>query len=322
MRRSFVNSVITAKIERVVQMSVRFRIYSGFLVICLLWGSSWAAVKLGLETVPPFLSIGIRFSIASIILGLVIIVRRLSVPTDKKFWKLVFILCSTSFTIPFVLIYWAQIQVNSGLASVLFATFPLWVAILSHFFLPNERITPQRIVGMVFGFLGVVVIFNNGFSDVNSTTLLGMTAIIIGAIIQAFGLIALRRFGKQMHPVMLNFWPMLLSTVVLFAVSIGTEDYSTVLFDIKAIGSLVYLSFFCTVVTFVIYFWLVKHIEAVILSLSAFITPVIAVFIGVIMMGEGFTSTAYIGSTIVLIGVAVATIGDLVAVYRRKMSET
>jgi drug/metabolite transporter (DMT)-like permease len=303
-------------------MSVRLRIYSCFLVICLLWGSSWAAVKLGLETVPPFLSLGIRFFIASIILGLVILVRRLDVPTDKKFWKLVFILCSTSFTIPFVLIYWAQIQVNSGLASVLFATFPLWVAILSHFFLPNERITPQRIVGLVFGFLGVVVIFNNAFSDVSSTTLLGMSAIIIGAIIQAFGLIALRRFGKQMHPVVLNFWPMLLSTVVLFAISIGTEDYSTVLFDMKTIGSLVYLSIFCTVVTFVIYFWLVKHIEAVILSLSAFITPVIAVFIGVIMMGEGFTSTAYIGSTIVLIGVAVATIGDLVAVYRRKMSET
>jgi drug/metabolite transporter (DMT)-like permease len=297
---------------------VRVRIYSGFLVICLLWGSSWAAVKLGLETVPPFLSLGIRFAIASSILGLIIVVRHLKVPSDKNFWKLVFILCSTSFTIPFILIYWAQIQVNSGLASVLFATFPLWVAILSHFFLPNERITPQRIVGMVIGFLGVVVIFNNGFSEVSNITLLGMCAIIIGAIIQAFGLIALRRFGKDMHPVVLNFWPMLLSTVILFAVSIGTEDYSTVLFDLKAIGSLVYLSIFCTVITFVVYFWLVKHMEVVILSLSAFITPVIAVFIAVMMMGEGFASTAYIGSSFVLIGVAIATIGDLLAVYRRK----
>jgi drug/metabolite transporter (DMT)-like permease len=321
MRRSFANSVITAKIERVAQMAVRLRIYSGFLVICLLWGSSWAAVKLGLETVPQFLSLGIRFSIASSILGLVIVIQHLRVPTEKIFWKLVVILCSTSFTIPFVLIYWAQIQVNSGLASVLFATFPLWVAIFSHFFLPNEGITPQRIVGMFLGFLGVVVIFNNGFSDVRSTTLLGMCAIILGAIIQAFGLIALRRFGKNMHPVMLTFWPMLMSAVLLLAVSYGTEDYSTVLFDIKTVGSLVYLSIFCTVVTFVIYFWLVKHIEVVILSLSAFITPVIAVFIGVIMMGEEFTSTASLGSTIVLVGVAVATIGDLVAVYRREKSE-
>ena len=302
-------------------MSVRLRIYFGYFIICLLWGSSWAAVRLGLDTVPPFLSLGIRFCIASLILGFVILIRRMRVPTDKNFWKLVFILCSTSFTIPFILIYWAQIKVNSGFASVLFATFPFWVAIFSHLFLPDERITSQRIVGMVIGFLGVIVIFNNAFSDVSNTTYLGMIAIIIGAIIQAFGLIALRRFGKKIHPIVLNFWPMFLSTIILFAISIGTENYSAVLFDVKSIGSLVYLSIFCTVITFVIYFWLVKHIEVVILSLSAFITPVIAVFIGVLMMEEGFTSTAYIGSSIVLIGVAVATIGDLVAVYRRKKGE-
>jgi drug/metabolite transporter (DMT)-like permease len=320
MRRSFVNSVITVKIERVVPMSLRLRIYSGFLVICLFWGSSWAAVKLGLETIPTFLSLGMRFFVASGILGLIITVRRISVPTDKMFWKLVLILCSTSFTIPFVLIYWGQIQVNSGIASVLFATFPLWVAIFSHFFLPDERMTSQRIIGMILGFIGVVIIFNNGFSELSNTALLGMLAIIIGATIQAFGLVALRRYGKNLHPVILNFWPMLLSAVILSAVSICTEDYSTVVFDIKAIGSLVYLSVFCTVITFVIYYWLVKHVEAVVLSLSAFITPVIAVFIGVIIMEEGFTSTAYIGSTIVLIGVAVANISDLKAVYHGKTS--
>jgi drug/metabolite transporter (DMT)-like permease len=300
-------------------MSLRLRIYSGFFVICILWGSSWAAVKLGLETVPTFLSLGIRFTIATIILGLFIAVRRLKVPRDNNFWKLALILCVASFTLPFVLIYWAQLQVNSGLASVLFATFPLWVAILSHFFLPNERITPQRIIGVIFGFTGVAIIFNNGFSDVSSKAILGMTALIIGAIIQAFSLIALRNHGKDMHPVMLTFWPMLMSAVIMFAISIVTENYSTVLFDAKAIGSLIYISIFCTVTTFVIYFWLIKHVEAVILSLSAFITPVIAVFIGVIFLGEGFTSTAYIGTTIVLLGVAIATIGDLVAVRRRQI---
>jgi drug/metabolite transporter (DMT)-like permease len=302
-------------------MSLRLRIYFGYFTICLLWGSSWAAVKLGLETIPTLLSLGIRFTIASIILGLIIAVKRLRVPTDKIFWLLVLILCSTSFTIPFVLIYWGQVRVNSGLSSVLFATFPLWVVILSQLFLPNERMTIQRIIGIIIAFLGVMIIFNNAFSDVSRTPLLGMSAIIVGAIIQSFGLIALRRLGKQMHPVMLNFWPMLISAVVLCAISLGTEDYSTVVLSMKAIGSIVYLSLFCTVATFVIYFWLIKHVEAVVLSLSAFITPVIAVFIGVILMGEEFTSAASIGSMIVLIGVAYATIGDLVIAYRRKTNE-
>jgi len=299
-------------------LPLRIKIYSGFFIICFFWGSSWAAVKLGLESVPIFLSLGIRFTIASIILGLFIFIFRLKIPTDRKFWKLVFFLSVTSFAIPLVLIYRAQLQVNSGLASVLFATFPLWVAILSHFFLPDEKITLQRIIGIALGFLGVVIIFNDGFSELSDTTILGMVAIIFGAFIQASGLVAVRRFGNEMHPVLLIFWPVLLSSIIMLAVSIATEDYSASIFDPKAIASIVYLALFCTVIAFVTNFWLIKHVEAVILSLSAFITPVIAVFIGVNIMGEAFTATIYLGSAIVLIGIAVANISDIVNVYRRK----
>lgn len=297
-------------------MSLRIKIYFGYIAICILWGSSWAAVKLGIETIPPILSLGIRFLIASIILGSVVVLRRIAIPTDKKFWKLAIILCATSLTIPYVLIYWAQMRVNSGIASVLFATFPFWVAIFSHFFLPNERMTFPRILGMFLGFLGIVVIFNNGFSDMSSNTFIGMLAIIIGAIIEALGLIALRRLGENMHPVTLNFWTILLSAAPLLIISIAVEDYSIIHFDLKTVVSLLYLSVFCTVVTFVIYFWLVKHIEAIILSLSAFITPVLAVIIAVILMGEKITGTVYLGSSLVLIGVAIATIGDLLSTRR------
>jgi drug/metabolite transporter (DMT)-like permease len=303
-------------------MSLRLKIYLGFVLICLLWGSSWAAVKIGLQGIPPFLSLSLRFSIASIILGMVVFAQRLSVPTDKTFWKLVLLLCVTSFTIPFALIYWGQIRVDSGLASVLFATYPLWVAILSHFFLPNEKITLLKIVGMILGFLGVVYIFNDGFFNVNNTVLVGMFAIVISAIIQAFGLVAIRRWGAAVHPVTLNLWPMAISILPLFIVSVLTEDYSTIVINGSSIGSLLYLALFCTVITFVIYFWLVKYVEVVILSLSAFITPVLAIIIGGFVVGENITSRIIAGSLIVLVGVAVATIGDLVTAYRRKMTES
>jgi putative membrane protein PagO len=299
-------------------MSLRLKIYAGFIIICLLWGSSWAAVKLGLESIPPILSLGLRLSLASMILGVIIVLRRLQVPTDRKFWSLVFILCGTSFTIPFVMIYWAQIHVNSGLAAVLFATFPLWVAVLSHFILPHEQLTFSRIVGIGIGFIGVIVIFNKSFFNMTSTTFLSMSAIIMGAIIQASGLVALRKLGEKMHPVMLNFWPMLISTIVLFLASLVTEDYSNIQFDPKVIISLIYLSILCTVITFVIYFFLVKHIEAVILSLSAFVTPVIAMFIGVLVMGEDLTATVTLGSLIVLIGVGIATLGDYMTRRRQR----
>jgi drug/metabolite transporter (DMT)-like permease len=303
-------------------MSLRVKIYFGFIIICLLWGSSWAAVKIGLEGIPPLLSLTLRFSIASIILGVVVLVRRLRVPTDQTFWRLAALLCVTSFTIPFAFIYWGQIRVDSGLASVLFATYPLWVAILSHFFLPNEKITLLKIAGMILGFLGVLYIFYDGLFNVNNTILGGMFAIVISAIIQAFGLVAIRRWGTTVHPVTLNLWPMVISILPLFILSFMTEDYSTIVFNTASLGSLLYLALFCTVVTFVVYFWLVKYVEVVILSLSAFMTPVLAIIIGGFVVGEKITGRIIAGSLIVLLGVAVATIGDLVTVYRRKMNES
>jgi len=302
-------------------MSLRLKVLLGFIIICLIWGSSWAAVKIGIESIPPLLSLGIRFTLASIILGLIAFVKRLTIPMEKKFWILVLIMVSTSFTVPFVFIYWAQLRVGSGLASVLFATYPFWVAIVSHFLLPSEKITFVRIIGIVIGFLGVIFIFNNGFSDVNIKMFYGMAAIIAGSIIQAFGLVFLRRLGENAHPVTLNFCSMSLSALPLFITSFIFEDYSNLIFNANAIGSLAYLSIFCTVITFVIYFWLVKHVEAVILSLSAFITPVIAVVIGVILLKEKITNDVYIGSALVLIGVAFASIGDIFTHYRRGVSK-
>jgi drug/metabolite transporter (DMT)-like permease len=297
-------------------MPLRLKLLLGFAIICLIWGSSWAAVKIGIESIPPLFSLGIRFSIASIILGIIVLTKHLDIPRTRKFWSLVFIMCLTSFTVPFVLIYWAQLKVGSGLASVLFATYPFWVAIVSHFILPNEKITPVRIIGVVIGFLGVTFIFNNGFYGVSSRVLFGMAAIILGSIIQAFGLVYLRRLGSDAHPVTLNFCSMLISALPLFAASLVFEDHSNMIFNASTIGSILYLSIFCTVITFVIYFWLVKHVEAVILSLSAFITPVIAVVIGVVFMNEKISDDVYIGTALVLVGVAFATLGDLFNRYR------
>ena len=298
-------------------MSLRLKVLIGFTVICLLWGSSWAAVKIGLESVPPLLSLGIRFTIASCILGLIVLWKHLRIPTEKKFWMLVLLMCSTSFTVPFVLIYWAQMQISSGLASVLFATYPFWVALISHFILPKEKITCTRIMGIGIGFLGVFFIFNKGFSEVSLSMLYGMAALIAGAIIQAFGLVFLRRMGEHAHPVTLNFCSMSLSALPLFAASYIFEDYSKMIFNTQTLGAILYLSVFCTVMTFVIYFWLVKHVEAIILSLSAFMTPVIAVLIGVLVMKETITQGVYIGSALVLLGVLFTTLGDVYTRYRR-----
>ncbi len=178
--------------------------------------------------------------------------------------------------------------------------------------------TSVRWIGTILGFAGIVLIFRSGLNEIHSLRWLSMVAIVIAAIFQASGLVALRKMGNLVHPVVLNFWSMLFGGLFLLATSIAVEDYSHISFPIKVIGSIVYLSSFSTVFTFVTYFWLAKHIEAVVLSLSAFITPIIAVFVGVIFMREVMTGNDYVGTVLVILGVAIATVGNVLKLFHRR----
>jgi drug/metabolite transporter (DMT)-like permease len=264
------------------------------------------------------LSAALRFCVACVVLGVWIAFKRLPFPRSKKVWKLVFIVCATSFTIPFALIYWGQTQVSSGLASVLFATFPFWVLLLSCIFLPEEHIGVFHWIGLVLGFFGIVLIFHTGFAQSNANLLLGMAAILGSAFIESSTLIALRKYRQHVDPIVLNFWSMLFGAIILLSASAMYEHVSFTVFDPRSVFSLVYLGTFGTVATFVIYFWLARHVEAIILSLIAFITPVVALVIGILWMGEQIGIEEIIGAIIVLAAIVVANIRELQALFAKE----
>jgi drug/metabolite transporter (DMT)-like permease len=292
-------------------MSLRFKIIFGFLVVCLIWGTTWAAVQIGVQSVPPLLSAALRFCIACVILGAWILIKRLPFPRSKHVWKLILMICTTSFTIPFAFIYWGQTQVSSGLASILFATFPFWVVLLSRIFLPEEHIDVSHWIALVLGFIGVILIFHTGFSQSNTNLLLGMTAVLCSAFIQSSALIILRKYRESIDSIVLNFWAMLLGAVVLLIASAVVEHRSIEMFDSRSIISLLYLGTFGTVTTFVIYFWLAQHVKAVLLSLISFITPVVALIIGALWMGEVFGLEECLGASIVLGSIIIANARDI-----------
>jgi drug/metabolite transporter (DMT)-like permease len=288
-------------------MSHQVKILLGYVTICLLWGSSWAAVKIGLESVPPVHALLMRFSIASIVFGGLVIFNRYTIPRQKKFWKLVAVICLSSLTFPMFFIYWGQAKVNSGLAAVLFATYPFWVGLISSALLPQEKINLQKFVGMLIGFGGVVLMFLYNSTEI-SGTVWGMVAILIGSIFQAFGLVAIRKWGEDFDPVTLNFYSMFLSVLPLVVAAMLFEREVHISLSPMTAGSILYLGIFCTVVTFAIYYWLVKHIQATILSLSALITPAIAVIIGALFMNESFSSHIVLGICMIFLGVGIASV--------------
>ena len=299
-------------------MSERFRVYLSYVLICSIWGSTWLAIKIGLETMTPLLAAGCRFSVACVILFSLIKVRGVKVPLDRQSIRFYSIVALTSFSIPFALVYWGEQYIPSGLTSVLFAIYPFTVALFSFLFLPNEKVTTPKIAGIVLGFLGIFTIFSNDLNASNPNWLWGMAAIPASAFLQGYSVIVIKKHGHTIHPFAITFVPMLIAAFLLLGSSVVAEDLSKVRFTSQAILTILYLGVFGSVVSFVSYFWLLKRVEALLLSLSSFITPIIAVMLGVVVLGEKLSPRIFLGAAFVLGGIAVANSVDLFKMLKRR----
>jgi drug/metabolite transporter (DMT)-like permease len=300
-------------------MSDRIKIIFAYTAICTIWGSTWLVIKIGLETMTPLLSAGLRFALAGVVLYGIIRVKKITIPwnSDTRWF---FLLASlTSFSIPFGLVYWGEHQISSGLTSILFATFPLWVGIMSSIMISSERITAQKVVGVLMGFSGVVTIFYNDVQfDGNMMTVLGMGAVILSAAIQAFSAVLIKKYGHDISPFVVSFVPMSMSALILLTGSVTIEDFSAVQFTPLAIFSIVFLAIFGTIITFVSYFWLLKRVEVVLLSLTSFVTPIIAVLLGVFILDEHVSPQLFGGATLVFVGIAAAHLNEIRILFRKR----
>lgn len=283
-----------------------FKIFVIFSLICLAWGSTWGVIRLGLESLTPFISVGLRFTLASILIMILMKFKHVQIQTDNVSLWLYFIMAFGSFVIPFGLVYWAEQFVPSGLASVLFAVYPFCVALFTFMAIPSEAIGIHRIVGIIFGFTGIVTIFYDGLEFTTSAYIWGMSAIILSAVMQAGIAVTLKKHGYYLHPLSMNFIPMIVAGIFLMIIGVIVEDTSKLNFDSKALFSIIYLAAIGTVMTFTSYYWLLKRVSVVLLSLIAFITPIIALIIGWIFFQEELSNRVLFGSILVLIGLLFA----------------
>jgi drug/metabolite transporter (DMT)-like permease len=145
-----------------------------------------------------------------------------------------------------------------------------------------------------------------------------MIAILISASIQAFVAVIIKKYGGKLNPLSMNFVPLLLAGIVLIPTGLIFEDRSSLVFDSKAIFSILYLAFFGTVIAFTTYYWLMQRINVVILSLSSFITPIIALILGIVFLSEKFDENHIWGSSLVLIGILFANFRGILNYYKEK----
>jgi drug/metabolite transporter (DMT)-like permease len=281
--------------------------YLILLLLTCIWGTTWAAIRVGLEGIPPLTGVALRFSIAgTVLLGAAVVIR---VPlgrarTERRLW-VVNGLCT--FCGSYGIIYWAEQWVPSGLTAVLFATFPLIVAVLAHFWLPGERMTGQSAVGVVVGFAGVAVLFSSDFDRLGGPgTAFAAAVVLLAPVISAAAQIAVKRWGREVHPLSITAVPMLMTGGIMGALAALLERHRPVSFDGRSVASLFYLALVGSALAFSLYFWLLRHLPATQMALVAYTAPVLAVVVGSIAFDEPITLRLLIGAVLVAAGVALA----------------
>jgi drug/metabolite transporter (DMT)-like permease len=284
-----------------------FLTYAGLAALVLIWGSTWAAIRVSLEGIPPLLGVVLRFTLAgALLLALapVLGVRLGRSAVERRLWWVNALL---TFTAAYSLINWAEMWMPSGLAAVLFATFPLFVAVMAHFFIPGERLRKSSLAGVLIGFIGVAVLFSEDLRAVGgSRTVLAAVLMLLSALSSAVAYVAVKRWGTGIHPLSISGVSMGLGALLAIPLAWMGEQEKAISFGMRPVLALVYLAVVGSALAFSIYYWLLRRLPATTLSLINYATPVVAVLIGTLWLGEPFTLRIFLGALLVVAGVAIA----------------
>lgn len=276
-----------------------------FIILSLIWSSTWVVLKIGLYSLPPFLAAGIRFSMAFIILFLYALVSGVLLPRGLKAHLFLILFGALNFTGGYAFVYWGQQYIASGLGSVLFSVMPFYVLIFSIWLLPDDNINIIKFIGVLLGFVGVVIIFADQLQieKMNDKALLGMIAVVTAPIFSTFGTIMGKKARQRYHPIALVTFPMLYASIAFYILSLLFEQQVNAVFDFNAIFSLVYLAIFGTAIAFVLYFWMLKSNSAVMMSMITFVTPPLALVWGWALLDEPVTYLLIVGMICILAGI-------------------
>ena len=281
--------------------------YGALAALILIWGTTWAGITLGLEGIPPFTAVALRFAIAAPLLVAAARVVGCPLGGGRRLKRLWLINTLFSFAIPYSVVYWAQQWVPSGLEATLFATYPLFVAILAHLWLPAERLRPAAVGGVVIGFLGVALIHSEDLAALAGDEVrLAAAVSLLSPAAAAVSTVQVKRWGSGLPALALTAPPMAFTALAVGGLALATERGRPLTLDAVSVGSLLYLAVFGSAVTFVLYFWLLARLPATRLSLITFGIPIVALTVGTLALDEPVTPRIVAGALLVLGGVGLA----------------
>jgi drug/metabolite transporter (DMT)-like permease len=281
-----------------------------FAIIYFVWGSTFLAIRIGVHEVPPLLFAAMRFLVAGLVLYGWMIARGERSPSRRQ-WMSVVVLALLIFVIDYGLLFWAEQRVPSGIAAVIMATIPVFIALSEILFLRTQRLTVRLAAALLIGIAGVAVLMsrslNLGGAPIDRS---GAMAIILGSLSWSIASVLTRRLPLPSSKVMSSGAQMLAGGVLLTftAAAFGEfRDFHPSTVSSGAWFSLLYLIVAGSIIGFTAYVWLIHHESPTKVGTYAYVNPVVAVLLGYLLGGETLGLRTILGTLFVLISVVVIT---------------
>lgn len=275
------------------------------ITLSVLWGGSFFFVGVAVVEVPPLTIVTLRVGLAAIALWCIALVMGLRPPKSLGVWAAFLGMGLLNNVIPFVLIVWGQTKIASGLASILNAATPIFTVIVASMLLPDERATPLKIVGVIVGFVGVVMMIGLPAIDGNSS-LLAQVAIITATVSYAFAGVYGRRFkAMAVNPIITAAGQVTASALVLAPITLAVDGP----LDIEEAsmgtwGAIVGLAVLSTAVAYVLYFKILESAGATNLLLVTLLIPVSAILLGSLFLNETLEAVHFMGMALIALGLS------------------
>jgi drug/metabolite transporter (DMT)-like permease len=281
-----------------------------WMAVCVLWGTTYLGIRVCLETMPPMLMAGLRWTIAGVLLAGYLLARGERLPRAST-WGGITLLGFLMMVLGNGGVVWAEQTVPSGLTAVIVAASPFWMAGVEAFRADGERLTRQSAIGFTIGFGGIVLLvwpeLTHGASTVSASAgfLTGIIALQIACLGWSIGSSYSKRHARGENVFAVTAGQMLAGGAMMLAIGTARGEWSALGWSARSVVAFTYLSTIGAIGGFVAYTYALRHLPVSLVSLYAYVNPVIAVTLGVAVLGEAFTWRMGLAAALVFSGVAI-----------------
>lgn len=278
--------------------------YALLAAIGLIWGSSFLLIKVAVTEMPPPVVAAIRITIAAAMLVVVLRLRGLRWPADRAFWRHVVVVGLLNNALPFTLIPWGEQHISSGLASILNAPVPVFTALLAVFIARQETLSGDKLIGVVVGFLGVIILVGPDLTDLGRSQTQGELAVLLAALCYATSTVYTRQHLRGYPALLITGGQLLAASAMTIALSLLTARGPLPFPSGQAIAAVFLLGVFCTGVALMLFFTLLGRTSATFTSMVTYTTPVTALLWGALLLHERLEWPMLAGLALISLSIA------------------